>query len=214
MDVMLSEPKLRLLEELGTSYTDGKEGGEDGNNRLRPPVDCPKWVCCLLPCIKNIPSMKRFRQVQPHDAEVLRQGGEWVNYDASTISRGDILRIREGDRVPADCVVLSIGYDHLTAANYDSNAELVVDDSDVTGRVKPITITASNSDTKLCTIHYASQVLHGSAIVVANAVGSQTKLASLIRQGKWPPSRNNQSNEDDDAIEDEEAGVSLLQRTQ
>ena len=49
-----------LLERLQTSYTNGLTTGDasrrreendsssGGLNSVRPPINCPKWVCCLL----------------------------------------------------------------------------------------------------------------------------------------------------------------------
>jgi hypothetical protein len=238
----LTDSQKELLQKLGTDYYNGKaiggiddyDSGNDGSggtNRIRPPVDCPKWVCCLLPCLKFVPSMKLFQSIQPEDAEVLREGGEWVVYEASSVTLGDILRIREGDRVPADCVVLSLGNHHYPPSasassddqeeqmNKKSNhEELVVDESDITGRSKPVTIkpetviAASSNNGKSTSLHYGSQILHGVAIVVVTGVGSQTKLATLMKQGKWPPCTSCQCSTEDEHG-DEEAGLSLLTRT-
>eukprot|EP00566_Odontella_aurita_P022137 CAMPEP_0113533894 /NCGR_PEP_ID=MMETSP0015_2-20120614/4867_1 /TAXON_ID=2838 /ORGANISM="Odontella" /LENGTH=235 /DNA_ID=CAMNT_0000433015 /DNA_START=324 /DNA_END=1033 /DNA_ORIENTATION=+ /assembly_acc=CAM_ASM_000160 len=116
----LSRSQLDLLSTLSASYTDGLATSDASRRRsdsggvlnvVLPPINCPKWVCCLLPCIKSIPSMKLFRQIEPEDAEVMRDG-RWVRYDAASLVKGDIVRLSDGDAVPADCVVLSLGMDH------------------------------------------------------------------------------------------------------
>ena len=56
--------------------------------------------------------MMQFRKIQPDDAEVLRDG-KWVRYDHTSLVVGDLVRLYEGDVVPADCVVLSLGMEHV-----------------------------------------------------------------------------------------------------
>jgi E1-E2 ATPase len=91
----------------GLSTDEASLRREDGFNVVDPPVTCPAWICCLLPCIKSIPSMKTFRMITPDDAEALRNG-HWVRYDATSLVRGGIIRLEAGDIVPADCAVLSV----------------------------------------------------------------------------------------------------------
>ena len=98
-------------------------------NVVKPPIDCPPTVCCLLPCIKHFPSMKAFRAIEPEDAEVLR-GGTWIRYDVTSLVQGDIIRMEEGDVVPADCVVLDL------TTSMDCQ-ELLVDVRGITAEEKP-----------------------------------------------------------------------------
>ena len=49
--------------------------------------------------------MKLFATIQPDDAEILRNG-QWIRYDATSLVTGDIIRLEEGDLIPADCIVL------------------------------------------------------------------------------------------------------------
>lgn len=161
-------------------------------NTVSPPIDCPQWVCCLLPCIKHIPSMKLFDRIRPEDADVLRDS-EWICYDAASLVVGDIICVREGEVVPADCVILTVGDPLSTsgssASSEISNEELVVDSSHITGE-RPKTIQSSNlvSDQGVdaAQLYYGSNVLHGSGLAVVNAVGNNTRLGSLIRESQWP----------------------------
>ena len=196
----LSEAQNDLLKQLKTDYSKGltmdeasKRREEDETyNVIDPPVKCPGWVCCLLPCIKSIPSMKAYRQLQPEDAEVKRNG-RWTRYDAASVVRGDILRLEEGDMVPADCAVLTV-----------NGTDVLVDVKGVTGEEKPRVITKEDGPAKL---YYGGHVLQGSCIAVATAIGPNTLLAMLIREGKFPPTEV--AIEDDDA----EQGISLISRT-
>lgn len=189
-----------LLEQLQTNYSKGLSMDEASKRReedetynvIDPPVKCPGWVCCLLPCIKNIPSMKAFQQLQPEDAEVKRNG-RWTRYDAASVVRGDILRLEEGDMVPADCAVLTV-----------NGIDVLVDVKGVTGAEKPRVVTSEDGPVKL---YYGCHVLQGSCIAVATAIGPNTLLAKLIREGKFPPSEEVAMEQ-----EDEEQGISLIAR--
>jgi magnesium-transporting ATPase (P-type) len=156
-------------------------------NTVKPPVQCPAWICCLLPCIRHIPSMKAYQQIQPEDAEVKR-GGRWIRYDASALVCGDIIRIEEGDIVPADCIVITL----------DKNSnELLIDHRYVSGDDKPISIksivdhsSASPSEynvDKITTVFWGGRVVLGSGIAVCIAVGPNTRVATLIQNKKFPP---------------------------
>lgn len=48
--------------------------------------------------------VEALHKLMPADALVLRNG-EWINADAKTLVTGDIVKIRPGERVPADAVV-------------------------------------------------------------------------------------------------------------
>eukprot|EP00591_Stephanopyxis_turris_P002270 CAMPEP_0195508340 /NCGR_PEP_ID=MMETSP0794_2-20130614/1575_1 /TAXON_ID=515487 /ORGANISM="Stephanopyxis turris, Strain CCMP 815" /LENGTH=195 /DNA_ID=CAMNT_0040635275 /DNA_START=288 /DNA_END=875 /DNA_ORIENTATION=- len=181
--------------------------------------------------------MKSFRNVICEDAEVLR-GGEWICYDAASLVRGDIIRLREGDRIPADCVLLSIGSTEVpTEGNSSSSsidAEMSVDLSPVIGNMnsKPKTIhsrdlrkepsnnnssgTSNNvEDGEFEGLYYGGHILQGCGVAVVTAIGPHTLVAKLIKGNSWPP----QSSSDFDSVadnschtDDEEAGISLLSR--
>jgi E1-E2 ATPase/Cation transporter/ATPase, N-terminus len=205
----LSKAQEDLLRQLKTNRKSGlstdaaaERREQDGCfNVVDPPINCPAWVCCLLPCIKSIPSMKAFRMIKPEDAEVLRDG-HWVRYDAVSLVRGDIIRLEEGDIVPADCVVLSV-----------DDVQMLVDSRYVTGEEKPRTCEKNpNTDTfKPVQLFMGSHVVQGSGEAVVTAIGSNTKLAAAIRENKFPP-KANLSSSIDFTDEYPEAGISLVAR--
>jgi len=143
--------------------------------------------------------MKLFKQVQPEDAEVLRQG-KWICYDAKSVTVGDIVRVSEGDTVPADCILLSLGMEHTSEdvvpespykANDGENIGLTVDHNLVTGEEDLRTFSKRSDGTVpegriLC----GGKVTQGSGIAVVVAVGNKTVLGILIEQGKWPVSQD------------------------
>jgi hypothetical protein len=141
-------------------------------NVVNPPIDCPAWACVLLPCIKHIPSMKAFAAVQPDDAEVLR-GGKWTRYDAASLVRGDVIRLEEGDVVPADCVVVS-----------KEEEEVLVDLRSVTGEERLRTV--KKDEATATTLYYGGKVVQGSVMAVITAIGPNTLLGKLIREKRFP----------------------------
>jgi hypothetical protein len=162
----------------------------DGNyyNVIDPPISCPAWVCCLLPCIDTMfPSRKEFKKLEPDDAEVLRES-KWIRYDAISLVCGDIIQIHEGDVIPADCVLLKLQKGGSDKEDQNQEKELIVDLRSITGEdtVRSITEVTPN-DTTLVHVFRGGRVLQGSALAVVVAIGSQTLLASLIQEGKFPP---------------------------
>jgi hypothetical protein len=183
----LSSPTmLRLLESLDVTIDKGLTADEALKRRescgyfnvVDPPIKCPAWVCCLLPCIKHIPSMKLFNSIQAEDAEVMRDG-RWIRYDASSLVRGDIIRILQGDVVPADCVVLKlINDDNNNEKKKSKKKELLVDHRwhQTNG---PPTSNPSN-------LYWGEQIVEGACLAVCTAIGPETKVAQYIRTGQFP----------------------------
>lgn len=285
----VSATQAELLERLGTnldrgwtteeaaairrrdSNNNGKRNNHLNGNVVTPPVNCPGWICCLLPCIKSIPSMKVFRSIRPEDCEVLRNG-RWMRYDATALVVGDVVRLETGDAVPADCVVLAIvGEEEDTeqhqpdqedsASHHHNNKsnklnlssslsvssgsidDLLVDHRHITGEDKPrssgpLPSSSSSSTTKVLAtaclegltvlaaqpqqLFWGGQVVQGSAICVVTAVGAQTLVSSMIRQGTFPATKQSSSSpamfvsvtaNHNQTETDEEAGISLIGRT-
>jgi hypothetical protein len=213
----ITEHQKELLSRHGANYTKGlttseasnrrNQVGSGGLNKVKKPINCPSWVCCLLPCINHIPSMKQFRYVQPDDAEVLRDG-RWIRYDAASLVTGDIVRLAEGDMVPADCVVISLGMEHVDETivvgnddeenvgnttnsnnNIESLMDLTVDSHYITGEAKPrhIPLCRSNQTVQPTLLYYGSRVLEGACIALVTGCGERTILAELIKEKRWPP---------------------------
>lgn len=151
--------------------------------------------------------MKAFRQVKPEDAEVLR-AGKWIRYDASSLVKGDIIRMEEGDIVPADCVVLSVS----------SEGDLLVDVRCVAGEDKPRSASPISSGTvQPIQLFMGGQVVQGSGMAVVTAIGPNTLLAMLIRELRFPPKDNVMAPSDImhatvGSSADEEVGISLIGR--
>ena len=177
------------------------------------------------PCINHVPSMKQFRLVQPEDAEVLRDK-KYIRYDHTSLVVGDIVRLVEGDVVPADCTVISLGMDHVdattivdeennnTASTNGSNSmmDMTVDSHLITGEIKPRLISNQSNGTvnDLKTLYYGSRILEGACIAVVTATGDRTILAKLIKQGRFPPSTDlSEEVQEINRLENEEGDIAL-----
>jgi len=231
----LSKEHKELLATLRTNYKTGPKNTNDSHhdhqelNIINPPLNCPKWACIILPCIKHVPSMKLFKKIIPREAEV-RLGSRWVCYDASSLNKGDIVRLNQGDIVPADVRLLNLGLEFVYDGDGDSDGngneheqqyqesnqetpplELIVDTSQIDGAAKPQTISLNADGTVDAQELYAgSVVLQGGAIAVVAKVGREVLLSRLIKEGQWPPQQKKGwqavPKEDDD---DDQDGISL-----
>lgn len=211
----LSQAQIELVEKLGANIEQGLSSSEasarrerHGYNAVDPPVKCPAWICCLLPCIKHVPSMKAYRQMCADDAEVLRDGGRWIRYDASSLVVGDVIRLEEGDIVPADCTVLEV----------DSADELLVDLRQVTGEDKLRAAGRGGAgSSRPAQLFWGGQVVQGSAVAIVTAVGNATLVATLILERRFPPTPGvpvsfiHPGEDQDDLVDDDaEQGISLI----
>jgi hypothetical protein len=162
----------------------------DGSfNVVRPPVDCPPWLCILLPCIKHVPSMKSFATVQPDDAEVLRNG-RWIRYDATSLVTGDVIRLEEGDLIPADCIVLltTDGGDENDDDDDDDEEELLVDLKAVTGHERLKAINRSTTTSRVQRqLYMGGKIVQGRGTAMVTNIGPRSLLGTLIREGRFPP---------------------------
>lgn len=193
----IQETIQQLLQKHNVSFENGLTSDEVQSRRedvgyyntVLPPIQCPAWICCLLPCIRHIPSMKLYQQILPEDTEVRRNQGKYIRYDATTLVCGDIIRIADGDIIPADCIVLQLETD-----------ELLIDHRYITGDEKPVSI-VTNKDpitaaasavvfnvNTLTTLYWGGRVVLGSGIAICTAVGPNTYVSKLIQAKRFPPS--------------------------
>ena len=207
----LSPAHRALLQELDVTVEQGLTTREAsarrsiyGENQVDPPIKCPGWVCCLLPCIKNIPSQKQFLAMQPEDAEVKRNG-QWIRYDASSLVQSDIIRLEEGDVVPADCTVL-----WTEPAHNNDDDEFLVDHGPVTGDTQKPAVHPAE-------LYWGGRVLVGSCVAVVTAVGQATRVGQLIQAGCFPVQPQHSQNSGSSSsmqqdCDEEEGGIALLSR--
>ena len=194
---------LKLESNVSTGFTTDQATArreQQGFNVVKPPVDCPAWICCLLPCIKHVPSMKAFAAMRPEDAEILRNN-KWIRYDASSLVPGDVIRLEEGDQVPADCVLLHIE---------EADGEILVDQRAVTGEDKPVSARVdATGHVPGLTLYWGGTVVQGAGTAIVTTTGAQTLVARLIREKRFPPTENVLLTS---AITADEEGISLMSR--
>lgn len=81
------------------------EGERFGPNQVTPPVNCPQWLCCILPCLMYSHRVRRLNSSIPDSAFVLRES-EWTDIDAISLVVSDVVKLQEGDVAPADMLVV------------------------------------------------------------------------------------------------------------
>jgi len=171
----------------------------DRFNVVPPPVDCPTWLCLVLPCIKHLKSMKAHKNCMPEDAEVLRNG-KWIRYDAASLVAGDVIRLEEGDIVPADCVV---NINDCSQEEYDD--DLLVDLKAVTGRSRPKLIPTGSTTTRdQRTLLLGGTVVQGRARAIVTVIGRETVLGQLIKDRKFPVDESTFGDDKESTILEEE----------
>ena len=173
----------------------------DAFNVVPPPVDCPAWLCIVLPCINHLKSMKAHKNCTPEDAEVLRNG-KWIRYDAASLVIGDVIRLEEGDIVPADCVI---------AFDNTHDDALLVDLRVVTGQSRPKQLNANEVGTRnQRTLLMGGTVVQGFATALVTATGTETVLGQLIKNGKFPPPEND-GDADEDSMMNETTNMKTME---
>ncbi|ANP74716.1 cation-translocating P-type ATPase [Cryobacterium arcticum] len=101
-----------------------------------------------------------------------RRGGNWVNADAGTLVPGDIVRVKPGDKVPADLRLVE-------------GTNLRVDESALTGESVPTskTLAAVAADAgigdRTCMLFSGTIVVAGSGTGVVTATGSATEIGRI-----------------------------------
>lgn len=137
----------------------------------------------------------------------------YIRYDAASLVIGDIVRLVEGDVVPADVVVLSLGMQHVESTPGRANDfELIVDSHLVTGESKPKRVTNDEigSVDAVQHLYYGSRVLEGACLALVVQTGKQLLLAKLIEDGRWPPKGDITEEVMEDMKKRDEEGISLM----
>jgi sodium/potassium-transporting ATPase subunit alpha len=114
--------------------------------------------------------MEKFRAMVPEAASVIR-GGEMKPISAPDIVVGDILRLKSGDKIPADCRVIF-------------SQSLKVDQAMITGEAEPIDISvdAKHHDPLEAKnlVFSGSLVLEGACFAVAIRTGDGTLIGKMV----------------------------------
>jgi magnesium-transporting ATPase (P-type) len=110
--------------------------------------------------------------------------------------RGDIIRILQGDVVPADCTVLKLLLVDKAAK------ELLVDHRWHQTNGPPTSNPSS--------LYWGEQIVEGACLAVCTAIGPETKIAQYIRAGQFPLPDHVVVGGDVGSATEEMDGISLL----
>ncbi len=114
-------------------------------------------------------AMEALRDFLPQKVEVIRDG-QTVSLLAEELAPGDLLLVKEGDRVPADARLISV-------------EGLLVNNAPLTGESQPVVLTADPVDQYLIEssniIFAGCLVLRGTAQAVVFATGLRTEFGKL-----------------------------------
>ncbi len=121
-------------------------------------------------------AIEQLKAMSGSIAKVVRDG-KLLKIDAQDLVRGDVIELSEGDRVPADCRVIS-------------SVDLRTDESALTGESRPVkkrdcTVTSSALSARTNTVHMGTFCVTGNARCVVVATGMETemgKIADLLAQ--------------------------------
>lgn len=135
------------------------------------------WIVIFVTCYETFSQeaksdnlMEQFRALVPEQASVIRDGVlQPVN--ASEIVIGDIIRLKSGDKVPADCRVIH-------------NESLKVDQSMITGEAEPVDNQVHAADPNALEakniIFNGSLVVDGSCYALAIRTGDATLIGTMV----------------------------------
>ncbi len=173
----------------GLSWADARDRlAREGPNKPRPPCDCPAVVCCLLPCLTSLPSMRAYARCitqcinrgLPDSLIDLRTGitedacvrrdGAWNDIDAIDVVRGDLVLVQEGELAPADLRLVTCTDDFLVSMLR------------LNGVDAPVSLKIGDA------LPLGGECLRGNCKGTVVAVADNTNLARRIRSGRWPPS--------------------------
>jgi len=150
---------------------------EHGPNVIPSPNQCPAFMCCLLPWLKNTPAMIAYRDCIAESAQVLRDG-KCLCVDPSSIVQGDVIHLEQHDLVPADCRILESDDDFCLQAFSHESFTLLGSDQLSDARSSFL---ASNN-----IIYGGCLVISGQCRAMVINAGKKTVMATLIEKGLWP----------------------------
>ncbi len=127
-------------------------------------------------------ALEKLKKLSSSTAKVVRDGKILV-VDAETLVVGDVIELAEGDRVPADCRILS-------------SSDFRTDESSLTGESRPVkkrecTVSKPSLAERANTAFMSTFCVHGTARCLVVATGMDTemgKIAALLKEQKEAPS--------------------------
>ena len=106
----------------------------------------------------------------PEEASVIRDGQQ-KSIQSSDIVPGDLIRLKTGDKVPADCRIIY-------------NQEMKVDQSMITGESNPVKVRVEAADPNILeaknVVFNGSLVVDGAAIALSIRTGDATLIGGMV----------------------------------
>ncbi|KAG1706076.1 hypothetical protein DVH05_002636 [Phytophthora capsici] len=169
-----------------------------GANRVTPPVNCPSWICCLLPCLMRTASMQAYQEALPRESTVRRrvqgqQATRRMRMDAMSLVYGDVVELKAGDVAGADLRVVECSddcvVDQTTLVGDDGQDEEAgqgVARKHVTTDTPPSHLL---QDPLLCgnIVPMTATILRGTAVAVVVSTGDHTLWGRMVTHHEWPP---------------------------
>ncbi|KAF7455912.1 sarco/endoplasmic reticulum Ca2+-ATPase [Cryptosporidium felis] len=121
-------------------------------------------------------ALEALKKLQPKLAEVLRCG-IWSEIPADDLVPGDIVRVRVGDRVPADLRVIKL----LTSSLRVEQSQLTGESTGVLKDPNPLDVSKRNIEiqSKTNILFSSTTVVHGSCIACVVSTGMQTEIGAI-----------------------------------
>lgn len=114
--------------------------------------------------------MEQFRAMVPQQTSVIRDG-QLKTFPVSDLVLGDIIRLKAGDKVPADCRVLAV-------------SSMKVDQSMITGEAEPVDIEVEAADPNALEarnlLFNGSLVVDGSCYALVIKTGDATLIGTMV----------------------------------
>jgi hypothetical protein len=151
-----------------------------GFNEVPTPINCPAWLCCLLPCLLRTPAMKQYNEAVPENASILRDG-KWLRMDSNSVVPGDVLKHYEGDRIAADIRLIEASGNcqfDTRAIKYRSSPKIADPKSSL-----------NNYEESPNMAFLGYLCISGECTGVAVATGADTMIGKMIVRKQWPPKK-------------------------
>lgn len=120
--------------------------------------------------MKSLKIIRSFTQILPKLTTVRRNNGREEQILTSHLVPGDIIRLQMGDKVPADCRIISC-------------QNLRVNNAELTGESKAIKCTIDSTEENLLEatnmVFYSSLIVEGNGEAIVVATGDQTILGQF-----------------------------------
>ncbi|KAG7377980.1 hypothetical protein PHYPSEUDO_010713 [Phytophthora pseudosyringae] len=169
-----------------------------GANRVTPPVNCPSWVCCLLPCLMRTASMQAYQEALPREATVRRRvavaqgqpATRRMRMDAMSLVYGDVVELKTGDVAGADLRVVECSDDCVVDQTTLEGGD---EEAGQGGSRKLVTTDTPPSHLQQDPLHcgnivpMTAHVLEGTAVAVVVSTGDRTLWGRMVAHHEWPP---------------------------